>query len=231
MKKVEVYDKLVVPVESRDQFLRQVLSRKDILIAMNAKKVVTRSKSYHDLINRSIAYPDGMSVVKALAKKGVSSERYPGVELWLDVVAATYRESSIYLLGGRSSVVRAAVVKLRDQFPGINIVGFRDGYLRDDEIESLEEDLRKKNPDIVFVAMNYPRQDYLMGQLFEAHRALYAGLGGSFDVYTGAVRRVPAWWTKTVGSEGLYRLLQNPRKVGRLLPVLRFLFLYHTGRL
>jgi len=229
--KTRIYDKLVVPVESRDHFLRQVLARKDILIAMNAKKVVARNKSYRDLINRSTAYPDGMSVVMALAQKGVRTEKYPGVELWLDIVAASYSSRSFYLLGGRCSVVRAAADKLTEQFPGINIVGFRDGYLRDDDIEPLKVELRRKNPDIVLVAMNYQRQDAIMGQLFGAHQALYVGLGGSLDVYTGAARRVPDWWQRAIGSEGLYRLLQDPRKLKRLRPVLTFAFLYYAGRL
>lgn len=76
-------------------------------------------------------------------------------------------------------------------------MNYRNGYLKTpEERKALIEDIAEKKPDVVFVAMGSPKQELLMEEMLERHPAIYQGLGGSFDVYTGAVKRAPnGGWT------------------------------------
>ena len=95
--------------------------------------------------------------------------------------------------------------KLRSEYPDIMVRGYRNGYFQDGEIEAVKGEIREKKPDIVFVAMGSPRQEFLMARLMAVHPALYMGLGGSFDLYCGKTKPVPEWWKKTFKWEGIYR--------------------------
>ena len=98
---------------------------------------------------------------------------------------------------------------------GINIVGYRNGYLEnDEERHALIEDVAAKSPDIVFVAMGSPKQELLMGEMQQRHKAIYQGLGGSFDVYTGNVKRAPKWWVDHK-VEFAYRFFKEPKRIKR----------------
>lgn len=77
------------------------------------------------------------------------------------------------------------VEKLRSEYENIRIVGYRNGYIKtDDEKRRLIDDILEKKPDVVFVAMGSPKQELLMEEIQQRHRAIFQGLGGSFDVYT-----------------------------------------------
>jgi UDP-N-acetyl-D-mannosaminouronate:lipid I N-acetyl-D-mannosaminouronosyltransferase len=118
------------------------------------------------------------------------------------------------------------VVKLQSEYTGIRIVGYRNGYLKtEEERQTLIDDVIAKKPDVVFVAMGSPKQELLMEEMLERHRAIYQGLGGSFDVYTGHVKRAPQWWLKH-NLEFAYRLLQEPKRIKRQIHLVSFLFRY-----
>lgn len=95
----------------------------------------------------------------------------------------------------KQQVIDATVEKLKKEYEGINIAGYRNGYIKtDEEKQALIEDIVAKKPDVVFVAMGSPKQEYLMQEIQKQHKAIFQGLGGSFDVYTGNVKRAPKWW-------------------------------------
>ena len=83
---------------------------------------------------------------------------------------------------------------------------------------------------MVFVAQGFPRQEILMDELIKEHPALYMGLGGSFDVYTGTKKRAPKIFLK-LNLEWLYRLLREPVRAKRQLSILKFLRLYIMNKL
>ena len=87
----------------------------------------------------------------------------------------------------------------------------------------------KKRPDVVFIAMGSPKQEMLMSELMERHKAIYQGLGGSFDVYTGRVKRAPKWW-RDHNLEFLYRFLKQPHRYKREYYRLKFLFWMTIGK-
>ena len=84
---------------------------------------------------------------------------------------------------------------------------------------ALIEDVAAKSPDIVFVAMGSPKQELLMGEMQQRHKAIYQGLGGSFDVYTGNVKRAPKWWVDHK-VEFAYRLFKEPKRIKRQIHLL-----------
>ena len=151
--------------------------------------------------------------------------KIPGCELWLKIIRSLYREGkTFYLVGGKQQVIEATVEKLKKEFEGIRIVNYRNGYLKTpEERKALIEDIAEKKPDVVFVAMGSPKQELLMEEMLERHPAIYQGLGGSFDVYTGAVKRAPKWWVDH-NLEFAYRLIRQPSRIKRQVHLLKFYY-------
>ena len=228
MNGVEVY-----PFDSERQLLAFVEERKGILIAINAEKILHATEQTRDIINRNIGYCDGFGAVMALKKHGYKDVvKIPGCELWLKIIAALYPEKkTFYLVGSKQEVIEQTVAKLRTEYPGIQIVNYRNGYIKtEEEKKKLLDDIAEKKPDVVFVAMGSPKQELLMEEMFERHPAIYQGLGGSFDVYTGNVKRAPKWWVEH-NLEFAYRLIKQPSRIKRQIHLVRFLLMVELGRI
>lgn len=231
--RVELNGVKVHPFKSFDELLNYVTGRKGILVAINAEKILHATDQTRSIINRNIGYCDGIGAVMALNKRGYKDvAKIPGCELWLKIISALYKEGkSFYLVGGKPQVIESTVAKLKDEFVGINISNYRDGYIKsDEEKQLLIEDIANKKPDVVFVAMGSPKQELLMEEMSQQHQAIYQGLGGSFDVYTGAVERAPEWWVKH-NLEWAYRLIKQPSRIKRQIHLVRFWFLVKFGKI
>ena len=223
--RVELNGVRVYPFASFEELLAFVAERKGILVAINAEKILHATDETRAIINRNIGYCDGAGALYALRQKGHPEAcKIPGCELWLRIVAACYRERTFYLVGGRQEVIDETVAKLGRDFPSIRIVGHRNGYLRTpQERAALVDDVATRRPDVVFVAMGSPRQELLMEEMQQRHPAIYQGLGGSFDVYTGHVERAPRWWVDH-NLEFLYRLIKQPSRIKRQVHLLRYFY-------
>ena len=232
MKDVPVGGINVKPFASRDQLIDYASARGGILVAVNAEKTVNANDHLRSLINANIGYCDGAGAVKALRHKGATQAiRIPGCELWLDIVARCYRTKSFYLVGSRREVVEGVVKKLRAEYPGINIVGYRDGFIRSDaERAALLDDIVDKKPDVVFVAMGSPKQEFLMEEMLSRHKAIYQGLGGSFDLYMGLFKRAPKA-VRSLGCEWLWRFVAQPTRLRRITPYMRFAWRLYGNKL
>ncbi len=222
MNKVTINGVEVFPFSSREQLMDYVDKNKSILIAINAEKVMNATDQTRAIINSNIGYCDGVGAVWALRQKGAKNvEKIPGCELWLDIINRYHNDKSFYLIGGKQEVIDATVKKLKQDFPGLNLVGYRNGYLKsDDERNALIDDVAQKKPDVVFVAMGSPKQELLMDDMQQRHKAIYQGLGGSFDVYTGHAQRAPKWWLDH-NLEFAYRFFKNPKRIKRQAPILK----------
>jgi N-acetylglucosaminyldiphosphoundecaprenol N-acetyl-beta-D-mannosaminyltransferase len=158
---------------------------------------------------------DGMSVVWALRASGQPvPERVAGVDLMAGLLAAAGEHRlRVYFLGAKREVVTALVETSRVQHPGIEIAGFRDGYFGPDDHLGIVEEIRVSRTHILFVGMPSPFKETWC----ERHRQrlevpVIMGVGGSFDVLAGFVRRSPRW-LQTMGLEWFWRLLMEPRKL------------------
>ncbi len=220
LKGVKVY-----PFKSIDELIQVAKQEKKVLVAVNAEKVVCSTELTRAIINRNIGYCDGAGAVRALKKKGCKEViRIPGCELWLHIIEKLYLQGkTFYFIGGKQDIIEATIEKLKVQFPGIYIVNYRNGYIKDDEErKALIIDVATKKPDVCFVAMGSPIQEILMEDMRKQHPAIYQGLGGSFDVYTGNVKRAPAWCRK-YNLEWAYRFIEQPTRLGRLKNYMNFL--------
>ena len=213
---------------SKQNFLREIVNEKKILVAMNAEKIIKENRELRDIVNRNIGYPDGVGAVMALKQKGLNTIKIEGSEFWLDIVASFSSIKRFYLIGSTTEVIEATVKRLKKDFPDINIVGYRDGFFKEKEKEILIKELQNQKPDIVFVAQGSPRQEFLMNELIKKYPALYMGLGGSFDIYGGNKKRAPMLFLRW-NLEWLYRLLKEPTRFSRQLALIKFLFLLRNS--
>ena len=204
----------IYPFQDKAEFLNQIEDYQGILIAIGAEKLLLDNEELILIINSNISYCDGFGAVYALKRKGVIAAKIPGAYFWLDVVKKFYKTKTFYLLGAKEEILDKTLNKLKMQFPNINIVGFHDGYYSDEV--SVCEDIITKKPDIVFTALGSPKQEFLMSKLLKKHSALYMGLGGSFDLYTGKAKPLPEWWNKIFKWEGLYRLFYDITNIKRI---------------
>lgn len=134
-------------------------------------------------------------------------------------------------LRGSLCIGISTVASLCKDYPGISIVGYRNGYIKSDQEKiALLEDIASLRPDVVFVAMGSPKQELLMQEMFERHHAVYQGLGGSFDVYTGHVARAPRWWVDH-NLEFAYRLIRQPSRIKRQVFLVKFWLMVKIGKI
>ena len=231
--RIELNGVKVHPFTSHDELLAYVSQKKGILVAINAEKILHATEQTRSIINRNIGYCDGIGAVMALKKRGYNDViKIPGCELWLKIISMTYQQGkTFYLVGGKQEVIEQTVAKLKVDFPGIQIANFRNGYIKtEEEKQALIEDIATKKPDVVFVAMGSPKQELLMEEISMKHPAIYQGLGGSFDVYTGNVKRAPKWWVEH-NLEWAYRLVKEPSRIKRQIHLVRFLALVKLGKI
>jgi N-acetylglucosaminyldiphosphoundecaprenol N-acetyl-beta-D-mannosaminyltransferase len=175
---------------------------------------------------------DGMSVVWALRASGQPApERVAGVDLMAHLLAvAGAQRLRVYFLGARCEVVTALVQRSRVQYPGIEIAGFRDGYFGSEDHLGIVEEIRASRADILFVGMPSPFKETWC----ERHRErldvpVIMGVGGSFDVLAGFIRRAPRW-AQAAGLEWFWRLLMEPRKLWKRYLTTNSKFIWLAGR-
>ncbi|EOG8152168.1 lipopolysaccharide N-acetylmannosaminouronosyltransferase [Citrobacter werkmanii] len=210
--------------------------RPGTLVAINAEKMLTAEDNpeVRDLINAAeFKYADGISVVRSVRKKFPQAQisRVAGADLWEALMARAGQEGTpVFLIGGKPEVLAQTEAKLRAQWH-VNIVGSQDGYFTPEQRQTLFERIHASGAQIVTVAMGSPKQEIFMRDCRKIHpEALYMGVGGTYDVFTGHVKRAPKLW-QNLGLEWLYRLLSQPSRITRQLRLLRYLRWHYTGNL
>jgi poly-beta-1,6-N-acetyl-D-glucosamine synthase len=175
---------------------------------------------------------DGMSVLWSLRAAGRPiPERVTGVDLMARLLAAAGQHRlRVYFLGARRKVVMALIERSRVQYPGIEIAGFHDGYFGPDDHLGLVEEIRASGAHILFVGMPTPFKETWC----ERHRRrlnvpVIIGVGGSFDVLAGFIRRAPRWM-QSLGMEWFWRLLMEPRKLWKRYLTTNSEFIWFAGR-
>lgn len=206
------------------------------LVAINAEKVLTAEDNpeVRALINAAeYKYADGISVVRSIRKKFPEAEvsRVAGADLWEELMARAGQEGTpVFLVGGKADVLAQTEAKLRAQW-NVNVVGRQDGYFTPEQRQALFVRIHASGAQIVTVAMGSPKQEIFMRDCRQVHpQALYMGVGGTYDVFTGHVKRAPKVW-QNLGLEWLYRLLSQPSRITRQLRLLRYLRWHYTGDL
>jgi N-acetylglucosaminyldiphosphoundecaprenol N-acetyl-beta-D-mannosaminyltransferase len=173
-----------------------------------------------------------MSVVWALRASGQAApERVAGVDLMARLMeAAAERGLSVYFLGAKPDVVRTLAERSRARHPGLRIAGFRDGYFGPSEHSEIVEEIRDSGAHMLFVGMPTPFKETWC----ERHRQrldvpVIMGVGGSFDVLAGFIKRAPHW-VQALGLEWCWRLLMEPRKLWKRYLATNSEFIWLAGR-
>ncbi len=167
---------------------------------------------------------DGIGVVYASKICGTPvKQKVPGVELGERVLKnAAVSGRGVFFLGAKPGVAELAAAKVSEKYPGINFVGIRDGYFKDDN--EVVESINASGAEILFVCLGAPKQELWMAKNKDKLTTrLMLGLGGSLDSYAGTVKRAPDIFIK-LGLEWFYRLLKEPKRFGRMLALPKYMF-------
>lgn len=191
------------------EFTQHVVVNVAKIVHMQSDTKLRSSVSSCDIINI-----DGMGVVwgaKFLGHK--VPERVAGVDLFMNLVALSEENSyPIYLLGATQLVVDATAEKLRLKHPGVQIAGSHHGYFWDDE-EAVVKKIKASRAKLLFVAITSPKKENFINQWKDELGVDFVmGVGGTFDVVAGKVKRAPVWMQKS-GLEWLYRVIQEPGRM------------------
>ncbi|KIL78625.1 WecB/TagA/CpsF family glycosyltransferase [Bacillus badius] len=197
------------------------------VIAVNPEKVITagRDPLVKELINEStyqIADGIGMIIASKL-KKGQLKERVTGVDMMGRLLQFAADEGhSVFFYGAKEEVVRTAKEKLEAKIPNLRVAGYANGYVQDQE--ALVQAIRESGATLLFVALGSPRQELWIKENRPKlpNVKVFQGVGGSFDVYSGKVKRAPAFYRK-FGLEWLYRLMKEPKRLKRQMALPKFL--------
>lgn len=176
------------------------------------------------LCQADLILPDGAGVVLGARILGTPlKEKVAGIDFGRNLMKRLeHTEKTFYFLGGKPGVAEAAAEKLRAQMPELKLCGMADGYFQEEApvIAAINE----KKPDVLLVCLGAPKQEEFMFRHREDLQVgLMLGLGGSLDGFAGNVKRAPKWMIRC-NLEWLYRLIQEPRRIGRMMRLPKFLF-------
>ncbi|OGS21489.1 MAG: hypothetical protein A2252_07175 [Elusimicrobia bacterium RIFOXYA2_FULL_39_19] len=174
------------------------------------------------IASSSLVLPDsvGISFASRLLSKSKNTSRKPGIDLLLKLCALSHEHKyRIFILGSRQEVIRQTAENLKKLYPNMLLTGYLNGYFTNN-LEVIEA-IKQTSPDILFVGLDVPRQEkWIYENLHTLKVPVVMGIGGSFDVISGKLKRAPRLM-QAVGLEWLYRLIQEPWRINRIkdLPV------------
>ncbi len=203
-------------------------------IAVNVAKIVkmqTDRQLFESVLSADVINADGMPLVWVSRLLGRPiPERVTGVDLMQELVQrSAERGYRIYFLGASKDVVSATVEIYRNKYGSQLIAGFRDGYFLEQDEGRVAGEIADSGANILFVAITSPKKENF---LFRNKKMLESvnfimGVGGSFDVIAGKVKRAPLWMQKS-GLEWFFRILQEPGRMWKRYLVTNTLFVFYT---
>lgn len=186
---------------------------------VNAGKIVAMHKNKElkeSVINADIINADGQAVVWASRILGSPlKERVAGIDLMENLVELAYfKNYKIFFLGAKEEVLRKLVTKYSNIYSPEIIAGYRNGYFKKEEEREIARSIANSKANILFVAMSSPMKENFLYQNKDILKNInfIMGVGGSFDVVAGLVKRAPVWMQKS-GLEWLYRVYQEPKRM------------------
>lgn len=210
---IDVLDKKQTLIET-ERYLQE--KRPLHLMGVNADKInmLNKNATLKKIVNGcGIINADGASVILASRYLGTPlPERVAGIDLMLDLASlAEKKKYSIFLLGARQEIVEKTADELHRRFPALIISGLRNGYFSRNDWDAVAEQIRASRAQIVFVGISSPLKEYLVEYFMNDKNinCVFMGVGGSFDVISGAVKRAPVWMQEH-NLEWFFRFLQEP---------------------
>jgi N-acetylglucosaminyldiphosphoundecaprenol N-acetyl-beta-D-mannosaminyltransferase len=190
-------------------------------VVVNVDKLVkaSRDPELRGIINEcALINVDGMPVVWASRLLGKPlKERVAGVDLFEALMRRAGEKGwRVFLLGAKEEVVSKVASTYQHKYPKLVLAGYRNGYWKGEAEEAqVAAQIRDARPDLLFVAISSPKKEQFLGRYQAEMKVPFAmGVGGTFDVAIGQVKRAPVWMQKS-GLEWFYRFLQEPRRMFR----------------
>jgi N-acetylglucosaminyldiphosphoundecaprenol N-acetyl-beta-D-mannosaminyltransferase len=184
-----------------------------------------RDKELTEIIMKAklvLADSVGITLAAKFVEGGARAPRMTGIGLVSELCGLSEANNwPVYFFGAGEGVARQAADNLRFIFPGLTIAGTRNGYFTKSQESSIISGIRDAGPKILFVGLSSPLQEkWIYANLGGFGVPLVMGVGGSFDVLSGRLKRAPKLFQK-MGFEWLFRLIQEPRRITRMvdLPV------------
>ncbi len=209
---------------------RAIETRERLLVGvLNAAKLVNMAKDQQlrrAVLGADVTIADGMSIVWACRLLGQRlPERVTGIDLMRVLLQrASERNYRVYCLGARDDVLSTVVARIRTDFPGVQLAGWRNGYFSQDEAEGVARDIAAARPDILFVGISSPMKERFLAEWAPCMDVpVCHGVGGAFDVLAGRVKRAPDVLQRA-GLEWLYRVGQEPGRLWKRYLVTNALF-------
>lgn len=215
------YEEIIEDIKCRMKFDQQ-----STIIAVNPEKIMKSQtdEQLKGLINQSTyQIPDGVGVLLASKlQKGHIRSRVTGVDMMDRLLQMAAEERySVFFYGAKEAVVSKAIQNIKAKYPAIKVAGYENGYAQDQE--ALIKKIQESEADILFAALGSPKQElWIREHKDKLPVKVFQGVGGSFDVYAGHVKRAPLAFRKT-GLEWFYRLVTDPKRFKRQLALPRFL--------
>ncbi|SEJ12404.1 N-acetylglucosaminyldiphosphoundecaprenol N-acetyl-beta-D-mannosaminyltransferase [Propionispira arboris] len=230
-KKVAILDINVDSVkmtEAIDIVENLMAAQKPAFIATaNAEMIMMadQDESLKYILNHAdLVVPDGAGTVWAARHLGVAMpERVAGYDLTQHLLArAPQTNRRVFFFGSAPGVADKAKIKAEAEYPGIQIVGVRDGYFKKEQEQEIIDQIKNAHPDLLLAALGVPKQEkWLYEHLQELNVPVSIGVGGTLDVMAGVMKRAPLWMQKAK-LEWLFRGLLQPKRMGRLMALPRF---------
>ncbi|RAS23791.1 WecB/TagA/CpsF family glycosyltransferase [Paraburkholderia bryophila] len=193
----------------RQQFTQHVVVNVAKLVHLQTDAELAASVRACDIVNI-----DGMGVVWGARMLGLPvRERVAGIDLFERLLQMSAQRSlPVFLLGATETVVTRVAAAVSARYAGLRVVGYHHGYFWDDEAAVVDM-VRRSGARLLFVAITSPKKEMFI-QRWKAHLGVdfVMGVGGTFDVVAGKVRRAPPWMQRS-GLEWAYRVAQEPRRM------------------
>lgn len=195
-------------------------AEKGQVVTINPEMILSaKSKpDFAEIINSAeLVIPDGIGVQLGLKILGHNVRRIAGIEFGRKLIDKFASQPTAFV-GAKPEIIQKAVENLKKEVPNLDAVYVQDGYFKDDD--RVLDELTAANPKLVLVALGSPKQEIFISKAKNLlPNALFIGLGGSFDVWSGVVERAPEIWQK-LGLEWLYRTVKEPKRFKRIFPTL-----------
>ncbi len=213
-------------IQRIDEFIRS--GKPHHIVTADASGIMraVETPEFLDIVRRAdLVTADGAGVLLATKLCGQRMpERVSGCDLVEQICAlAATKGYPVYLFGAAEDIARQAADKLVSRHPGLLIAGTRNGFFSAEEEPQIVQEIAASGARVIFVALGIPRQELFIRQYFDALQVpVLIGVGGSFDVISGNLKRAPRWMQLT-GIEWLYRLAQEPKRLPRMMALPRFI--------
>jgi N-acetylglucosaminyldiphosphoundecaprenol N-acetyl-beta-D-mannosaminyltransferase len=214
---------LDIYIQGSRQLLNEMNLKKEKLHIISGNAEVLKSplqdKDMYNLFSNkeNIIIPDGISVYYPIKIKNKKCKKITGIE-FLRILLTEYQnaDKSVYFLGAKQEVVDRMINKFYVEYPQLKIAGYHNGYFAKENCSEIISDIKTSGAFALFVALGTPAQEnFIFKYMNELPCSVYMGVGGSFDVLSGTIKRSPQWMCN-LGLEWLYRLIADPSKIGRM---------------